>query len=418
MGIGYACLTVGVPNTDYKRCMLKNAEEERLLALIQYNLNSLDHVIEYNRENHINLFRISSDLIAFGSSPANRLPWWDIFDSTFQSIGKKIKDAHMRVSMHPGQYTVLNSNRNEVVQKAIDDLHYHAKVLDCLGLSKEHKIVLHIGGIYNNKKEAMERFVANYGELDKTIKQRLVIENDDKCYTIGEVLDIGTRLKIPVVYDNLHNKINPVDKEKDDYDWIDQCKETWGQGDGQQKIHYAQQALGKNPGAHSDTIDIHEFIGFYSRLSCKDIDIMLEVKDKNLSAIKCIHCTQKEKKIQQLEKEWGRYKYKVLENSASDYIAIRNLLNDKNSYPAIDFYGLIEGALKKKESTGSALNAVLHIWGYFKNSSTEAEKKKFSKIIEEYKQGKAQLKTVKNYLWKMAIKYDQSYLLESYYFLL
>lgn len=296
--------------------MLKNAEEERLLALIQYNLNSLDHVIEYNRENHINLFRISSDLIAFGSSPANRLPWWDIFDSTFQSIGKKIKDAHMRVSMHPGQYTVLNSNRNEVVQKAIDDLHYHAKVLDCLGLSKEHKIVLHIGGIYNNKKEAMERFVANYGELDKTIKQRLVIENDDKCYTIGEVLDIGIRLKIPVVYDNLHNKINPVDKEKDDYDWIDQCKETWGQGDGQQKIHYAQQALGKNPGAHSDTIDIHEFIGFYSRLSCKDIDIMLEVKDKNLSAIKCIHCTQKEKKIQQLEKEWGRYKYKVLENSA------------------------------------------------------------------------------------------------------
>lgn len=93
-------------------------------------------------------------------------------------------------------------------------------------------------------------------------------------------------------------------------------------------------------------------------------------------------------------------------------------MNDKNSYPAIDFYGLIEGALKKKESTGSALNAVLHIWGYFKNSSTEAEKKKFSKIIEEYKQGKAQLKTVKNYLWKMAIKYDQSYLLESYYFLL
>lgn len=417
MSIGYACLTIGVLNTDLKSCILKNASEKKLLELIEYNLKSLENIIDYNIRNNIKLFRISSDIIPFGSSSVNNLKWWDIFEAKLLKIGYKIKTSGMRVSMHPGQYTVLNSPRTEVVENAIKDLNYHTKVLDCLGVGSEHKIVLHIGGIYNNKKEAIDRFIKNYGRLDKIVKNRLVIENDDKSYNIHDVLEIGSKINIPVIFDNLHNEINPIDKEKDDLFLINQCGKTWTKKDGNQKIHYSQQNPNKKMGSHSETISINRFMKFYNSLEKDKIDIMLEVKDKNLSALKCINSTSDYKRIKDLELEWSRYKYLVLEKSPEEYVKIRKLLRDKKEYPVIDFYNLIESALQKESNVGNSINAAQHVWGYFKDIANEKEKKQFLKNIDEFLRGNISIKTIKNNLWKMAIKYDRDYLINSYYFI-
>lgn len=416
MSIGYACLTVGVLDSNQKSCTLKNASDERLLEIIGYNLNSLENIIDYNIENNIKLFRISSDLIPFGSSPVNKLPWWEIFSNRFIKIGEKIRNNRVRVSMHPGQYTVLNSPDTDVVKRAIEDLNYHARVLDSLGVDEKSKIVLHIGGIYNDKKQAINRFIINYGYLDNKVKKRLVIENDDKSYNIFDVLNIASNINTPVVFDNLHNRINCYDENKSDFYWIDECKRTWCELDGNQKIHYSQQDPLKKPGSHSNTIRINEFMDFYKDLDREDIDIMLEVKDKNLSAVKCINCTSNDKKIKALENEWSRYKYKVLECSHQDYNEIRKLLKNKNDYPAVYFYNIIEGAIQKEITIGDSINALQHVWGYFKDTATDKEKVSFFKSIEDYKQGKVSVNRIKNQLFKMSVKYNQTYLLNSYYF--
>lgn len=418
MSIGYACLTVGVPNTDQKSCMLKNASETKLSEIIGWNLHSLENIINYNIKNNIKLFRISSDLIPFGSSSANTLPWWNIYNSYFLKLGEKIKKSGMRVSMHPGQYTVLNSTSEEVVSRAIEDLNYHVKVLDCLCVGTEHKIVLHIGGIYKDKEQAINRFIRNYERLDPGVKKRLVVENDDKSYNISDVLEIGTILNIPVIFDNLHHKINPTHSQRDEIYWINKCRETWKQEDGKQKIHYSQQNPIKRPGSHSESIRINEFVDFYHKLKRTDLDIMLEVKDKNLSAIKCINCTDEEKNIKVLEEEWSRYKYSVLEDSPADYLAIRKLLINKKEYPATAFYNLVEEALHKKCISGNSINAAQHVWGYFKDVATEKEKAAFLKCIDEFSENKISINTIKNRLWKMALKYNREYLLNSYYFVL
>lgn len=288
MRIGYACLTVGVPNTGMKSCIMRNASESRLLELISHNLTSLDHILDYNIENNIRLFRISSGLIPFGSSEVNNLPWWDIYQSKLWMLGQKIKANKIRVSMHPGQYTVINSPKVEVVNRAMEDLAYHAKVLDSLGVGKEHKIILHIGGVYNDKKSAMLRFISNFNYLDDSIRDRIVLENDDKLFHIGDVLELGACLKAPVVFDNLHNEINSFDRQKSEHHYINECRKTWKEGDGLQKIHYSQQDPGKQPGSHSESIQVDQFIAFCKGLGRDDIDIMLEVKDKNRSAINCI----------------------------------------------------------------------------------------------------------------------------------
>lgn len=89
MSIGYASLTTGVLNTQIKSCLLKNITNDKLYELIENNLKSLDTMIDYNIKNQIKLYRISSDLIPFGSSPANSLLWWEHYRDQFHEIGKK-----------------------------------------------------------------------------------------------------------------------------------------------------------------------------------------------------------------------------------------------------------------------------------------------------------------------------------------
>ncbi|WP_373481981.1 UV DNA damage repair endonuclease UvsE [Acetobacterium sp.] len=418
MRIGYACLTIGVPNTELKTCLLKNASDEKLTELIKHNLNALENMIDYNIDNKVELFRISSSLIPFGSNPVNRIIWWEVFEKQLKKIGKKIAKSGMRVSMHPGQYTVLNSADENIVANARLDLNYHARLLDSLGLNSEHKLILHVGGVYNDKKQAVKRFLKNYHGLDQAVKNRLVLENDDKSYTIEDVLIIGKALDIPVVFDNLHHQVNPCETNQSHCFWIDACKHTWKSQDGNQKIHYSQQNSEKKAGSHSKTIGITEFMAFYQELKGRDLDIMLEVKDKNLSAIKCINCTIGKKEINRLEHEWSKYKYAVLERSPLDYLEIRKLLNNKDSYPSMEFYNLIETSFQKETTIGNSINVAQHIWGYFRTLALPSEKKYFLKLLDQYEKGEASLKKVKKNLWKMTVKYEQNYLLDSYYYVI
>jgi UV DNA damage endonuclease len=415
VNIGYACLAIAVPGSEMKNCTLKNATEERLLSLIEHNLNALNCLIEYNIRNGIKLFRISSDLMPFGSSVAAVLPWHSIYAEKLTAIGTKIQSAGMRVSMHPGQYTVLNSPDEPVARRAVQDLDYHEKVLSCLGLGPEHKIILHLGGVYGDKNQAIDRFVSRYKELTPAVKSRLVLENDDKLFNIGDVLETATNAGMPVVYDFLHNAVNPTDESSTDIDWIRKCSKTWKKSDGPQKIHYSQQSHAKKPGAHSESIQIDTFLEFYQKLSGMDIDIMLEVKDKNLSALKCLNCVAN-RGITMLENEWARYKYFILERSPESYLSIRKLLQDKSTYPALEMFHMIETAADIPIDIGNAVNAALHVWGYFKEKASEAEKRRFQSILKKFASGETGIQPVKNMLLMLARKYQDDFLLNGYYF--
>jgi UV DNA damage endonuclease len=418
MSIGYACLNIGTPDTNMRSVMQRNATPEKLTEVTAHNLAALEKMIDYNRKNNIQLFRISSDLIPFGSSPVNALPWWDIHAEAFHRIGAKIQKSGMRVSFHPGQYTVLNSPDENVVARAILDLEYGAKMLECLGVDNKNKIVLHVGGIYGDKEAALERFATNFNRLPEAVQKRLIIENDDRLYNIEDILGLAFRIQLPAVYDNLHHAINPPPAGGDDRYWIAAAKKTWKAADGKQKIHYSQQAPGKRLGAHTDTIQLDTFLTFNEQLEDKQIDIMLEVKDKNLSAIKCQNATTTAPRPALLEKEWGRYKYAVLERSPAVYQAIRTLLKDKEAYPVKEFYRLIDAAYAEEIRPGYAENAAAHVWGYFKKHATDAERKQYEKNLANYRNGSGTRATLKRHLFRLAQKYESEYLLQSLYFYL
>ena len=418
MRIGYACLAVALDGSQQKTCTLKTATPERLLSLAGENFAALERMIDYNITNRISLFRISSDIVPFGSSRASALPWDSQNADTLASIATKIKQSNMRVSMHPGQYTVLNSPDADVVRRAIEDLAYHAKVLDLLSLDSTHKIILHVGGKYGDSISALKRFSRVYRDLPASITKRLILENDGSIFHIDEVLELCHIIGAPAIYDNLHNAINPADPTKSDAYWIDLCRETWREADGAQKTHYSQQHPAKMRGAHSDTIAIQPFLDYCHGLPGELPDMMLEVKDKNRSAVKCVLCTMEKPNQRLLETEWGRYKYSVLERSPADYQALRELLKDKAGNHALAFYQTVERALALPEDKGRALNALEHVWGYFSDCATLAETRRYQTIRDGYLRGEHALEKVKRLLYRLSETHRQDYLLGSYYFTL
>lgn len=414
MRIGYACLALGVPGSDLKTCAQRNADGPRLAALIAHNLKALERMVDYNLENGIRLYRISSDLIPFGSSPVNALDWAELFRADFARIGGKILAGRMRVSMHPGQYTVLSAPDEGVAARAADDLVYHARVLDALGTGADSKIILHLGGAYGDKASALERFEARFRLLDQSVRRRIVLENDDRLYTAEDVLNAGLKLNIPVVFDNLHHEANPSGPAEARF-WIDAFRETWHPSDGPQKIHYSQQEPGKKPGAHSATIDAGRFLEFLDATGRGNLDIMLEVKDKNLSAVKCGLCASKGPNVPALEREWARYKYAVMERSQEAYQEIRSLFGRGDVDP-LAFYALIEHALRLPVAPGDAFNAAQHVWGYFKDHASAEQRRSFMAAFERFQAGLVTLDAVKRRLYALAEEYDKPYLLQSYYF--
>ena len=286
MAIGYACIALGLEDSSMRRCTLKNASSERLDQLTVANLHTLSRVLDYNLAQGIGLFRISSDIIPFGSHTINQNNWWVVHSDTLQKLGEKITNNHIRVSMHPGQYTVLNALDQQIVESAVADLEYHARFLDAMGIDTQHKIVLHLGGIYGDHQKSLSRFSQAFNILPAQVKRRLVIENDEK-YHIGQVLNLARDIKIPAVLDVFHHQCHPSPGDEDVYYWLDQCQDTWQDDDGIQKIHYSQQEQGLRTGAHARCIQLQPFLDFYARLPDRPLDIMLECKDKDVSAIKC-----------------------------------------------------------------------------------------------------------------------------------
>ncbi len=417
MSIGYACLHIGRENTKFSSLIVKNFTREKFISIVENNLNSLEQIVKYNAENNIKLFRISSDIIPLASHPVNEIPWWDIFEERLNSLGQLIKSSNLRVSMHPGQYTVINSTSQKVIDNSIKDLEYHCKFLDLLKVDSTSKMVLHIGGVYGDKESAINRFINTFNGLDECIKNRLVIENDDKSYNIEDVLYVSSKINIPVIFDNLHHKLNPPkDNKLNQFDLIKRVSNTWKECDGNQKIHYSQTGTNYKNGAHSQFINGEEFLAFYDNLIDKDIDIMLEVKDKNLSAVKCNIITKKSTNPKFVETEWAKYKYFVLDKSAAIYNEIRQLLKEKDNINIVEFYRLIDKATEIEESKKAQVNTLQHIWGYFTKRATDKEKERFLKLIDGFISNNKTITSSKNYLFKLAQKYNVDYLLNSLYF--
>lgn len=406
MRIGYACQCLSNTLPKFRTCTMKFATEENLYQIITHNLMVLDEILEYNHQHHIALFRLSSDLIPFGSSPVNMLNWKEEFKETFHKLGEKAKNYHMRLSMHPGQYTLLNAINEDVLQRSIADLRYHCDILNLMELDDTSKLILHIGGIYGDKMAAIQRFIFVFHHLDEDIKQRLIIENDDRYYTLEDVLYISDKIQIPVIFDNLHHEILPSFPDLNLYQTLLLVQKSWKPKDGRMKIHYSQQDMSRRKGAHATYLDAQQFLMFCRDIRYMDVDMMLEIKTKNLAALQALDILYPEQFQQALV--WKNYRYLILRHS----LDIFKTITTTQQLEVRRFYELIDQALSTPiDDTQGALCYRMMMNEYLPYLNN-TQKIKLQKSMQRYMEGALSEQGLKNCFMSLSAfaKDEENYL--------
>jgi UV DNA damage endonuclease len=253
---------------------------------VQNNLACLRRILQYNVEKGFLFFRISSDMVPFASHPVCTFDWAGHFRDEFKETGRFIREHDIRISMHPDQFVLINAIKEDVVARSIAELAYHCTVLDALELDSAAKIQIHVGGVYGDKGKALARFIERYESLARPLKRRLVIENDDRLFGLEDCLVVHEKTGIPILFDSFHHEcLNNGEKLNQG---LALAAGTWNAEDGVPMVDYSTQQRGQRLGTHATSIDPARFLEFLQATSGLDFDLMLEIKDKEKSALKAL----------------------------------------------------------------------------------------------------------------------------------
>ena len=284
MKIGYPCINTSIQRYHTSTFRLASYSEMRLIQTIRDNLAHLEKILKFNVENRLLFFRISSDLVPFASHPVCKFNWIDHFKSEFKQMGEYVKANNIRISMHPDQFVILNSSNEKVTNNSINELKYHCNILDAMDLDQTAKVQIHVGGVYGDKPRAIKKFIECYSTLTEAIKKKIAIENDDHLFNLKDCLEIHQQTGIPIIFDNFHHECFNYSKESI-IQAIKKASLTWKVKDGLPMLDYSSQSKGERKGKHAATLDPLLFCNFIMETQRLDFDVMLEIKDKEKSAL-------------------------------------------------------------------------------------------------------------------------------------
>lgn len=295
--LGYVAMTLNLEDASpsgtltyktYQSLPGEEAKLRRLRRVTEKNLQNTRRILLYNNAVKIPVYRLSSKLVPLATHPG--LQGWDYtgdFTGLLSEIGLLVRENSFRISAHPDHFTIINSPLNNVFEDSLRDLDYHVRLFEAMGLGDyKYKLVLHVGGVYGNKKDSIERFCENFERLPDRIRKRVIIENDDRSYDTFDVLDICRRLNVPMVLDVHHHRCLCGEKELGPV--LNDIYDTWKGEAFPPKVHFSSPRSVKDYRSHADFIDYAEFMEFISITgkTDRDIDIMLEAKSKDMALLK------------------------------------------------------------------------------------------------------------------------------------
>jgi len=286
---GYACIndelrSSKVPIYTGRSCTRRTFNDKGLphvSRLIEANTRDLIKIVRWNIDHGIHVFRISSSMCSWASEyELDELPDYAAIVRNLNIAGRLARAGDLRLSFHPGQFNVLSSARQSVVDNSIKDLELHGKLMDLLDQPRSHeaKINIHIGG--RRDISAVHRFADAFKQLSAAVSSRLTVENDDKanCYAVTDLIEVNKLTGVPIVFDYHHHKFCSGDL--DEADALGLAATTWSAGI-RQVVHYAESRdeLRLTP-AHSDWIEGP--INAHGR----ELDCVLECKMKERALLR------------------------------------------------------------------------------------------------------------------------------------
>ena len=210
--IGFACKIsedtpkgiVAVDSMNFKattvawlnRQLQRSVAVSKLEQILTHNLSALRKSIEYiaTLPEQLRMFRIGSDLLPVYTH--NDWSWFwaqsdirALVERELNSIGEIARQNHIRLSMHPGQFTCIVSDRPEVVQSSISELEYHGDIIRWLGFGKhklDFKLNIHLSG-----KLGVDGFLQAYNQMSTEVRNSITLENDEYQQGVDSLVTLG-----------------------------------------------------------------------------------------------------------------------------------------------------------------------------------------------------------------------------------
>ena len=257
-----------------------------LADIAGHNADALAAAVERCHQLGIGAFRMSSQILPLATHPdsgytLDHLDPSGGISGAYEWAGALARAYDVRLSFHPDQFVVLNSEREAVVKSAVQELELQGEVAEIVGADV---IVVHAGGAGGGVPAAVERLERGLGLLTPRARERLALENDDRCFTPLSLGRLCQRTGVPLVYDAHHHRCLPDGLS------VAEASElafgTWGEREPYAHISSPRDGWeSPNPRAHADYIDPADFPGFWLDRTIT-VDVEAKAKERAVLALK------------------------------------------------------------------------------------------------------------------------------------
>jgi len=179
----------------------RDVAEERLWDIMVHNIQSYYNLIEYvgSLPHELRMVRLGSDVLPVYT----QLDWsyyWKLpavvayCEKHFARVGKLARQLDVRLSMHPGQFTVLASDNEDIVNRSIEEFEYHTDVIRYMGYGQsfqDFKCNVHISG-----RKGPAGIKAALKRLSPEARNCITIENDENKWGLEHSLELADDLAL------------------------------------------------------------------------------------------------------------------------------------------------------------------------------------------------------------------------------
>jgi len=179
----------------------REVAEQKLFSLMKYNIEATRRLVERvgQQPAHLRMVRLSSDLLMAYTHVDHR-DWWqrpdvqDYLEKNFRVVGDLARALDVRLSMHPGQFCVLASVSDGIIERSIEEFEYHTDMARFMGYGskfQDMKINVHISGKRGPQgiKDALQR-------LSPEARNMITIENDEMSWGVDASLALADDLAL------------------------------------------------------------------------------------------------------------------------------------------------------------------------------------------------------------------------------
>jgi len=186
----------------------RNVVEEKIIDVAKTNIVNTHNLIKKvaTLPDELRMLRITSDMLSFYTH-ADYTDFWqsqntqDLLAKWFAPLGETARQNNVRLSFHPDQFVVLASDRDEVVNKSIEEFEYHVDMAKWMGYCREFqdiKINVHISG-----RKGPQGIRDVFGRLSPEARNTLTLENEEYTHGLADCLSLSDL--VPTVLDIHHN---------------------------------------------------------------------------------------------------------------------------------------------------------------------------------------------------------------------